>query len=505
MLLVAGCGVPDESGDATTSTSETPIGSSTSTVAAPDRTGSSDGPTGSPSTPPSVAAEAARDEVAGVAESFPVDDAVWVACSGLLECATVEVPLDHDQPDGPLIELAMVRIPASEPARGSILFNPGGPGGSGVNSIRNGFRLDEKTMADHHLVGFDPRGIGASTALRCTIDLTDGPRPDLSPDDAQETEQLDQQARDLAERCGRLDAELLPHLGTDSVIRDLDLLRQALGDQRLHFFGSSYGTLIGLRYAQRYPTLVGRLVLDGVVDPSFTLTDLLRQQAAEFERAFEVLDGACATTLSCPRGGVAAAYDRIHRDLEPLLEGTVGTTELEIATLIAMYSERLWPRYAAALTAAEQGDLSRIELLHDLYVGGINFATYLAVSCIDSRSPVGSAGWDTFATELSTIAPRFGRALANELRSCAFWPVAPTGTPEPVAGPDETSVLVLSTTGDAATPLVNAATVAATLSSAALVTVNDTGHTAYGTNFCVEQIVAHYFDTGEIPDEIHRC
>ncbi len=503
MLLVVACGAADEPGGADTTTST--VASETTGDAGSDRVESPDGSPAPTSAPANASPKATGPVAESGGEDFPVAAAVWAACGGGLECATVEVPLDHDDPDGARIDLALLRVPASEQPKGSILVNPGGPGGSGVNSIRNGFRLDEATMADHHLVGFDPRGIGSSTALRCTIDLTDGPRPDLSPDDEREAELLDRQARALAEQCGRLDGTLLPHLGTDSVIRDLDLLRQAVGDDRLHYFGSSYGTLIGLRYAERYPTLVGRLVLDGVVDPSFSLSDLLRQQAAEFERAFLVLDDACNTTLECPRGGLVAAYDRLRQELEPAPDGTVGTTELEVATLIAMYSERLWPRYAAALIAAEEGDPSGIELLHDLYVGGINFATYLAVSCIDSRSPVGPAGWDALAAELSSIAPRFGATLANELRSCAFWPAAPVGRPGPVAGPDGTPILVLSTTGDAATPLVNAANVAATLSSAALVTVNDNGHTAYGANFCVEQIVAHYFDTGELPDGIHRC
>ena len=256
--------------------------------------------------------------------------------------------------------------------------------------------------------------------------------------------------------------------------------------------------------------------MDGVVNPTFTLTDLLRQQSTEFERAFETLDAACGTTLACPEGGIISSYDSLLATLEASgtdpgsteaggQASTVGPAELQVAALVSMYSERLWPRLGSALEAAENGDLSQVEQLHDLYVGGASFAAYAAVSCIDSRSPVGPERWDDFAEELTELAPRFGAALANELRTCAYWPVSPTSEPRPVTAQGANPILVVSTTGDAATPLTNAISVAGVLSSAGLVTVEDEGHTAYGTNFCVERIVADFFATGQVPAETHRC
>ncbi len=446
--------------------------------------------------------EPAEDE----APRFEVAPAQWTDCDTGLQCATVAVPRDHDDPMGRTIDLAMVRVPAGDDARGSIFINLGGPGASAINSVRNGFTLDDETMAGYHLVGLDPRGIGASAPLRCGIDLTVGPRPDFSPDTEAERTELDDQARSIAEECGRLDGEFLPHIGTDSVVADLDLLRQAVGDERLNYLGLSYGTVIGLRYAERHPELVNRMVLDGVVDPSFTLIDLLRQQAGEFERSFAVLDEACGTALRCPDGGVIAGYDRVSATLEqdgPV--GQVGQAELEVAALIAMYSERLWPRLSNALIDAENGDYASLESLHDLYVGGVGFTAYLAVSCIDTPQPNGGAAWDAVASEFREIAPRFGSALANEVRGCAYWPVEATEAPGPVAAEGAPPMLVLSTTGDAATPVTNAVTVAEGLTGAGLVLVDDEGHTAYGRNFCVVQIVADYFDTGRVPTEIHRC
>ncbi len=400
----------------------------------------------------------------------------------------------------------MARVPSAGEPLGTIFVNLGGPGGSAINSIRNGFRLDEETMARYHLVGFDPRGIGRSSPLECEINLTAGPRPDFSPDDPAEVSALDEQAKALAEACGESDGLLLPHLSTDSVVADLDLLRQAVGDAELHYIGLSYGTMIGLRYAERFPKLVGHMVLDGVVDPSFSLIDLLRQQALAFEQSFVNLDQACGAVLSCPSAGLAATYDRLARRLDETgPEGGVGSAELEIATLIAMYSENLWQRYASALADADRGDSTELGRLHDLYVGGISFAAYLAVSCIDSPSPIGAEGWDAAAAELSELAPRFGAALANEVRSCAHWPTPAVGTPGPVSAPGSKPILVLSTSGDAATPLANAVKVAEMLASSGLVIVDDAGHTAYGKSQCARAAVAEYFDSGVVPSETLQC
>lgn len=442
---------------------------------------------------------------------FVVEPIDWVGCDAPFECATVTVPLDHGSLDAAgrterTIELGLIRIEATGDARGSIFVNLGGPGGSTVSAMRNGFRMDEDTMASYHLVGFDPRGIGLSAPLTCTIDLVGQPRPDFSPDTDEERAELDAAAQGLAQRCGEQDGELLPHVGTDSVVGDLELLRRSVGDDRLNYIGLSYGTVIGLRYADRFPERVGRMVLDGVVDPAFSLTDLLRQQATEFERAFVTLDEACGIDLECPDGGIVAAYDRVAQTLENARsDDGVGIAEFQVATLVAMYSERLWPRFSVALQAAELGNFAEIERLHDLYVGGANFAAYAAVSCIDSRSPIGSANWDDFAAQLAAIAPRFGAALANELRTCAYWPAESTGQPRPTAAVGSEPILIVSTTGDAPTPLTNAVTVSSTLASAGLVTVDNEGHTAYGKSFCIDRIVADYFATGEVPAEVHRC
>ncbi|MEL6983828.1 MAG: alpha/beta hydrolase, partial [Actinomycetota bacterium] len=332
--------------------------------------------------------------------------------------------------------------------------------------------------------------------------------PDFEPDDAEERAELDEAAVAFAERCQRLDGDLLPHLSTDAVIDDLDLLRQALGDEKLSYLGLSYGTLIGLRYAEAYPDRVGRLILDSVVDPASTLADLLAQQADGFDRVFAEADEACQASDSCPDGGLAATYDRVAERLDESAIDGIGPTELSIGTLISLYDESLWSRYVQALSDADNGDVAGIRTFYGFYAGAADEAAYLAVVCTDSPVPVGAVGWDRLADQLIERSPRFGAALANEVRPCAHWPVRDTTAPESVTT-DTTEglppILVLSTLGDAATPVENAVNVAAGLDGATLVTVDDTSHIAYGRNFCVNEIVADYLATGELPEAIQRC
>jgi pimeloyl-ACP methyl ester carboxylesterase len=450
------------------------------------------------STPASPAPAAIAPELAAAVE--------WRPCDAGYQCATVTVPLDHDQPAGPTIDLALIRLEATGERRGSIFVNPGGPGASGVGYVKQGFRLDADTMAAYDLVGFDPRGVGDSSQVGCDLDRSRGPLPDFSPDTPEERRQLDASAEQLARSCAEQDAELLAHLDTGSVARDLDLLRQAVGDDRLHYLGFSFGTLIGLLYADLHPDRVGHMALDGVVDPTASVADLLDQQARAFELAFSRLDDACSDGLTCPPGGIAATYDRLMAELESRgPAGEVGPAELEIATLVALYDDGLWPTYAEALGAAAAGDLGQIELLSDAYNTSIGFTSYAAVVCSDSPRPDGPEGWDRLAADLAASAPRFGAALANELRACAYWPVAAGPARDPVQAAGSAPILVIGTTNDPATPLVNAEVVADHLDQASLVILGADRHTAYSASTCIQRIVRDYFVDDELPPSTVSC
>jgi pimeloyl-ACP methyl ester carboxylesterase len=417
----------------------------------------------------------------------------------------VSVPVDHQEPDGPTVELALVRRPATGDPQGTIFVNPGGPGASGFDFVASGFQLDQATSSRYHLVGFDPRGVGRSATIGCDVDRAAGPLPDTSPDDQAEAEALDEDARAFARACAEADSPLLPHVDTTSVARDLDLLRQAVGDEQLHYYGFSYGTLIGLVYADLLPDRIGHMVLDGVVDPTHSLPDLLRQQTSAFDGLFVRLDAACAS-LTCPDGGITATYDRVLAVLEaegPV--GEVGPAELESASLLALYDESLWPVYARALTEADQGDHQTLELLSDSFVSGVDFATYAAVECIDTPHPEGAEAWDAFARELEGLSSRFGPAVANELRACAYWPVPFGDTREPVRAEGAAPIVVIGSTDDPATPLENAERVAAGLADGRLVTVDGAFHTSYSSSPCVQQLVADYLGDGGPPGPSTRC
>lgn len=443
-------------------------------------------------------------------EPFTVEAIVWNICQdGVLECATVTVPLDHDEPAGPTIELALARRPAVGPADevlGTIFVNPGGPGGSGVDFVLDGFAFTADIGAQYHVVGFDPRGVGASTTPDCDSDRTLGPLADHSPDNDDEVAELDAQAAVVAEACAATDRNLLANLGTDTVARDLDLLRQGVGDEQLHYYGFSYGTLIGLVYAERFPERVAHLALDGVVDPTLSLPELLDQQAAAFEASFRVLDAACGISLTCPPGGAAAAHDRLVAALEvngPV--GQVGQTEVELAALVALYSDGIWPTYVAALAAADEGDLSGLERLSDFFVSSIDFTSYVAVVCTDSPRPDDPIEWEAFADQMAADHPRFGAIVANEVRTCAHWP-EPEGEPRAaVAATGAPAALVIGNTNDPATPLVNAVTVAAELDEAGLIVVESDGHTAYRSSPCTQDLVSAYFLADDVPPDVAEC
>lgn len=436
----------------------------------------------------------------------PVDPVSWQPC-GELTCASVTVPLDYADPGGPAVHIALVRRAATGTRLGSVFVNPGGPGASGVDFVTNGFDLDPDAARSYDVIGFDPRGVGASTTVACTLDRSAGPLPDWSPDDGAEVQAMDAAAEQFARSCAAGDTTgLLAHLRTDDVARDLDRLRAAVGDEQLHYIGFSFGTLIGLVYAQAFPERVGHLVLDGVVDPEQDLPGLLTTQAVAFEQAFAVLDAACGSRVVCPPGGAAGAQDELMARLErdgPV--GQVGPTELDAAALITLYDEGLWPVYTSALTDALAGDFGGIEALSDTFTQVVPFGVYAGVECTDSPRPADRAAWAAFAAATTAMAPRFGPAVANELLTCAWWPAPAAPARGPVTAPGARPILVVGNTNDPATPLANAQTVAGHLESASLVVADIDGHTAYSSSSCVRRLVSRYLLDDELPPAGTRC
>jgi len=431
----------------------------------------------------------------------------WKSCGGRVKCAQLDVPLDYADPTGPTISLSLDELPARKPDQriGALLVNPGGPGASGLDFATN-IELPSQVLDRFDIVGFDPRGVGKSTPLTCATDTVATFRHlDPTPETPDEQTALDAGAKAIADDCAQHGGPVLAHVGTDDVARDMDTIRAAMGEQQLNYYGASYGTELGLRYLALFPRNARAVVLDGVVDPTQSFTEFLRQQTIAFETQIESVFDACASGSQCPPGGARAAYDQLAAQVEnaPVptrLGGSLGPGELAVAALLPTYSPSASPLFYRGLTQALAGDATTLYSLFQDYDESGSFAVYAGVECTDSPHPVGSDAYRAFAGELEAISPRFGGPIANELLPCAFWPVPAHDITGPVVAADGPPVLVVGNTGDAATPYKQAQSVAATLAHGRLLTFDATGHTALGRSPCIAAAEAAYFTDLTLPD-----
>ncbi len=425
-------------------------------------------------------------------------------------CATLQVPLDWSAPEGPTIDLALGRIEATGSRIGSLITNPGGPGGSGVEFLGyDTFATPVRERFD--LVSWDPRGVGASTAVTCGGSTDALVQSDPDPDTLDEQMALDNAAAAIVSDCATTAGDLLDHLGTADVARDLEAIRLALGDEPLNYIGFSYGTSIGQQYADRFADNIRTMVLDVVIDPALGFTEFLLGQAAAFETAFERNDAECAAAgiERCGVASLAQAYDQMEAVIEtaPLTGGgaAVGPAVLATAAIQTSYGRDGWRRLGPALAAAQRGDGGSLWRLAASYYDFGGYTSYAAVVCTDSPPPSGAAAYQAFAQQAHDVAPRFGGSVANEMLPCATWPAAPVDEPAAVTAPGSPPILVVGNTGDAATPYENAVTVAGALESGVLVTVEVDGHTAYSSNRCATQVIDAYLVDLRVPDTDPRC
>jgi pimeloyl-ACP methyl ester carboxylesterase len=473
--------------------------------------------TGAPQAePPATAEQPDPTTTETVAEADGTAGRVeWSPCGGddRAECGTLEVPLDHDNPSGDTITLSLSRVPAADETRrvGALLVNPGGPGGTGVDFARL-FPFPTEIRNRFDIIGFDPRGVGASSGLTCGGDLVEQFLAiDSDPDAPDEQAALDRSAQAVADDCQIQDGDVLPYVGTVNVVRDMDAIRQALGEDQISFLGFSYGTRLGALYAEMFPERTRAIVLDGVFDPAHDLVEWLTEQAGGFDRAVADVFAACPQDPSCPPIGAAAAYDQILTQVEatPLPAGSdrlLGPGDLATAALYVTYDEGGWPELYLGLSEALAGDGTRLYDLTDSYRSFGSFTQYAAVMCVDSAHPVGPTEFQAFAASVEAVSPRFGAAVANELLPCAYWPVSEVGNPQPVVAPAAPPILVVGNTGDAATPYEQAQRVADTLASGVLLTHEGAGHTSFRSgSSCVDAAVDAYLLDLVVPPEGTVC
>ena len=449
----------------------------------------------------------------------------WTDCGGGFQCAKLAVPLDYADPDGERLTLSLIRQPAKGKKIGSLLTNPGGPGGSGVEFVRSsaasfGDRLQQR----FDIVGFDPRGVGQSNAVEC---LTDGQldtflATDVSPDDAGEVEKLAEEARGFAHGCQSKSAKLLPHVGTRDAARDMDRIREALGDDKLTYYGASYGTYLGAWYAELFPKKVRALVLDGAIDPKASFADINIEQAKGFETALRAFTADCVKREKCPLGtDVDAGLKKVKKlldsaDAKPLSNDADSRKVTEsLATLglaTPLYQKEAWPLLRTALTQAFDGNGTTLLRFADLLVERKENGTYssqtesnMAVNCVD-KPTVGLEEIKRQAARAAKEAPRFGEFIVWGALPCTYWPAKPAEATRALHAKGSAPILVVGTTRDPATPYQWSKNLASQLDKGVLLTYDGDGHTAYLTGSkCIGSAVDTYLLKAAPPASGKTC
>ncbi|WP_017569351.1 alpha/beta hydrolase [Nocardiopsis halotolerans] len=473
---------------------------------------------------------------------FADQELAWDECeSGApgTECATYEVPLDYDDPGGERIEIAVKRLPSEgDDVIGSLLVNPGGPGSPGYDFVDHASsKVSDPVRERFDVVGFDPRGVGRSAPLTCMdaegideflggVDGVEGDG-DMSEVTDAELAELQEDSRDFVEACQANDPEIMMHMGTANVARDMDVLRVLLGDEKLTYLGFSYGTSIGAHYAEQFPERVRALVLDGAVDPSQGQLELSVQQATGFETALRAFVEDCLGGPDCPLGGSGDSVDDGIEALRGFLADTareplgntmddreVNRARAELGVLAALYSEGWWPRVREALTAAtEEGDGTLLLQLADaLYSRGdtsayVNStAALIAVNCSDSSSPRDVEAYVEAAAEAGEESPIFGPSLAWGALPCAYWPEEAVAPEREFDAEGAAPVMVVGTTRDSATPYAWSEALAEQLDPGFLLTRDGDGHTGYRMgDQCIDTHVDSYLIELTVPEDGMVC
>jgi pimeloyl-ACP methyl ester carboxylesterase len=447
------------------------------------------------------------------------------------ECATLRAPLDYGKPGGRTIRIALIRTRAEDRGRriGSLLFNFGGPGGSGVSGLPGQAGEFTALRARYDLVSFDPRGVAESQGVVCRGDRETRAAEsiDLTPDDAAEEKAFIEDGRDFAADCRRRSGEVLPYVGTAAAARDMDLIRHLLGDAKLNYFGFSYGTELGGVYAHLFPEKVGRTVLDAVVDPTADALHHARNQATGFQRALENYLEDCARKGSaCPVGTdpgrgadrIAAFLNRLDSRPLPTASGRRLTqTHALIGIVTPLYSKDNWGYLTEGLREAlHDGTGTLLLSLADSYNGRDPQGHYStqahsqrAISCADSRQRLTAAETKEQLPAFRKISPVFGEFLSWDLAGwCAGWPVDGAWDDPEVSAEGAGPVLVVGTTGDPATPYEGARRMADELGKGVGVqlTYEGEGHGAYTSgSACVRRTVNAYLLDGTVPADGTVC
>lgn len=458
----------------------------------------------------------------------------WSECYDYFDCAELRVPIDYQDLSVGTFRISVLRSAAKDQDRriGSIVVNPGGPGGSGVDYAYNAEYAFSPDITDRFdIVGFDPRGVGESEPINCLTDdeLDENFAADAKPDNAAELADSLNESKIFAEKCLE-NTDYLEHFTTLETARDMDILRATLGEEKLHYVGKSYGTYLGTLYAELFPNKVGRFVLDGAVDPNIPMKDQNLAQAMGFDRATTAFIKECLTFDDCPfTGTVKDAQATIIATLQaattsPLPQKTPRDNDDRVITesliLIGIASSLYddvdgWPKLRKAFTESAQGFGDTFLQLADEYSGRNPDGTFRSndsdsgavIDCLDWRDPRTADQYTIDAKEFATKAPIFGPYIAYAGLNCQFFPKPKT---QRVANTTTTiltsPIIVIGTLRDPATPYSWSVSLAKIFKGSSLISLDGDGHTGHGRgSACVDGAVDAYLLRAVLPPTDLMC
>ncbi|MYV97236.1 alpha/beta fold hydrolase [Streptomyces sp. SID3343] len=477
--------------------------------------------------------------------SFYEQKIAWKACEddpatkkkdeGDFNCGTLKVPMDYTAPEGKSLDIAVMQYPAAKPDRkiGSLVLNPGGPGGSGQDFVKYGFSEFDGVLHDRYdVLGFDPRGVAASSPIRCIDDKTRDKRnaEDSPRDPAARKARGEESSKEFSAACKEQAGDLLNFVGTRNQARDMDVLRGAVGDTKLNYLGVSYGTYLGSLYAEEFPDRVGRLVLDAVVDPAADQLDASVDQVAGFERSFQAFSADCAARVGCPLGNdpdkawqVAADFlDGLQdhplptQDAGRKLTSSLGWTGAK--SLLYGDKDQTWKLLREAFDYGIKSKNGGALLFYaDNQMGRDKEGHYdnsqdsrTAIRCADGAAAASSPERiEQILAKLRANAPRMTKdTVASDLEGpgCEFWPYKTPEKPHVIRAEGAAPILVVGTTGDPATPYAASEKLSKDLANATLLTLKGEGHGAFGRgNTCIESAINAYIVDGTLPAAGTKC
>ena len=458
---------------------------------------------------------------------FIVNPIVWTACDGStnteVECGNIEVPFDYADPEQGSFVLYVKKHNAASPADriGSMMVNPGGPGFGGSSLADDAQYYFSQDLIDRFdIIAWDPRGTGESTpAVDCVDTFDEYFGLDSPPETQEEKQALIDASQAFNDKCAENSGTILPYISTQASAQDINSLRLALGEEKVSFFGFSYGSELGTTWATMFPETVRAIVVDGAVDPNASSTQEGMNQAKGFEGQLATFLKQCSEKATCAfhNGGKAeAAFDKLVLDIDtsplevskdrtPVTQGVLFT-----AVAQAMYSDYYWPQLSEALNTAQGGDGKGLLQLYDDYYQrnengtyGNELEAFLAISCLDDPGATSTQEVDSHIEEFITAAPRLGGNFAYGY-SCALWPVK-QASKVAITGKGAGPIVVVGTTGDPATPLDSTRKMALGLEQGILIVVDANQHTGYGANSCVVKAVDDYLIKLTVPANETTC